>query len=56
MARGQQAREYEEAESEFLAKKLARMVQDNLEEYQKANKDFPVGFLHLMAFVTLVDG
>ena len=42
MARGQQSREYEAAENEFLAKKLARMVQENLEEYQKANKDFPV--------------
>ena len=45
MAKGQQARVFEEAEHEFLAKKLARMVQENLQEHQRVNKDFPVSIL-----------
>ena len=42
LARGQQAREYESVEGDFAAKILAFMVQDALDEYKKANPDFPV--------------
>ncbi|KAI0060698.1 Sec1-like snare protein [Artomyces pyxidatus] len=41
LARGDQARAYEAADSEFLSKLLAFMVQSALEEHKKANPDFP---------------
>ncbi|KAK7685678.1 hypothetical protein QCA50_011022 [Cerrena zonata] len=41
LARGQQAREYESVEGDYAAKILAFMVQDALDEYKKANPDFP---------------
>ena len=45
LARGQQAREYESVEGDFAAKILAFMVQDALDEYKKANPDFPVSYV-----------
>ncbi|TDL23876.1 Sec1-like protein [Rickenella mellea] len=41
LARGAQAREYEAAEQEHVSKVLAFMVQGVLDEYKKANPDFP---------------
>ena len=42
LARGAQARAYEEAETDFCTKLLAVQVQAILEEYKKQNNDFPV--------------
>lgn len=42
LARGQDSRNYETAEGDYVAKLLAFMVQDGLDEYKKANPDFPV--------------
>ena len=42
LARGAEARAYEVLESEYVTKLLAFMVQDNLEEYKRLNRDFPV--------------
>lgn len=42
LARGEVARQYEAADTEFVTKLLAVMVQQNLEEHKKANSDFPV--------------
>ncbi|KAH8116520.1 Sec1-like protein [Phellopilus nigrolimitatus] len=41
LARGAQAREYEHAENEYVARALAFMVQAALEEYEKNNPEFP---------------
>lgn len=41
LARGEVARQYEAADTEFVTKLLAVMVQQNLEEHKKANSDFP---------------
>ncbi|TFK85671.1 Sec1-like protein [Polyporus arcularius HHB13444] len=41
LARGQDARAYESVEGDYVAKVLAFMVQQNLDEYKKANPDFP---------------
>ncbi|KAI1791834.1 Sec1-like protein [Ganoderma leucocontextum] len=41
LARGDQARAYESTEGDYVAKILAFMVQQNLDEYKKANADFP---------------
>ncbi|KAI0079338.1 Sec1-like protein [Panus rudis PR-1116 ss-1] len=41
LARGQAAREFESAEGDYASKILAFMVQDALDEYKKANPDFP---------------
>ncbi|EIM86902.1 Sec1-like snare protein [Stereum hirsutum FP-91666 SS1] len=41
LARGEQARQYEKADSEYLCKILAWNVQNCLEEYKKANSDWP---------------
>lgn len=42
LARGEQAREYESVESDFITKVLAFAVQQELDVYKKANGDFPV--------------
>ena len=42
LARGSEARAYEAAETEFVTRLLAFMVQNNLEEYKKMNPDFGV--------------
>lgn len=42
LARGQEARSYESAEGDYVAKLLASMVQQGLDEYKKINPDFPV--------------
>lgn len=42
LARGQEARAYESAEGDYVSKLLAFMVQQGLDEYKKANPDFPV--------------
>jgi syntaxin-binding protein 1 len=49
LARGEQARKHEAAEAEVLSRVLAFEVQAALEEYKRANPDFPVraGFLFL---------
>ncbi|KAI0364350.1 Sec1-like protein [Pilatotrama ljubarskyi] len=41
LARGSDARAYESVEGDYVAKVLAFMVQQNLDEYKKANPDFP---------------
>ncbi|TBU47617.1 Sec1-like protein [Dichomitus squalens] len=41
LARGDQARAYESVEGDYISKILAFMVQQNLDEYKKANPDFP---------------
>ncbi|GJE98046.1 Sec1 family protein [Phanerochaete sordida] len=41
LARGQEARSFESAESDYVAKMLAFMVQQGLDEYKRANPDFP---------------
>ncbi|KIP07104.1 hypothetical protein PHLGIDRAFT_35581 [Phlebiopsis gigantea 11061_1 CR5-6] len=41
LARGQEARAYESAEGDYVSKLLAFMVQQGLDEYKKANPDFP---------------
>ncbi|KAJ3510062.1 hypothetical protein NLJ89_g4885 [Agrocybe chaxingu] len=40
LARGAEARAYESVETDFLAKVLAFMVQNNLEDHKKLNPDF----------------
>lgn len=42
LARGDQARQYEAAEAEVLSRVLAFEVQSALDEYKRANPDFPV--------------
>lgn len=42
LARGSEARAYESADGDFLSKILAFFVQQSLDEYKKANTDFPV--------------
>ncbi|KAN0088471.1 Sec1-like protein [Tylopilus felleus] len=42
LARGDSARAYEAADTEFVTKLLAFMVQRNLDEYKRTNTDFPV--------------
>ncbi|KIJ65658.1 hypothetical protein HYDPIDRAFT_131009 [Hydnomerulius pinastri MD-312] len=41
LARGDAARAYEVADTDFVTKLLAFMVQQNLDEYKRANPDFP---------------
>ncbi|EKM50683.1 uncharacterized protein PHACADRAFT_264085, partial [Phanerochaete carnosa HHB-10118-sp] len=41
LARGQESRAYESAEGDYVAKILAFMVQQGLDEYKRANPDFP---------------
>ncbi|PCH36386.1 Sec1-like snare protein [Wolfiporia cocos MD-104 SS10] len=41
LARGAEARAYESADSDFVTKLLAFMVQQQLEDYKKTNPDFP---------------
>ncbi|GBE89630.1 Protein transport protein [Sparassis crispa] len=41
LARGSEARAYETAEGDYVTKLLAFMVQNDLDEYKKANPDFP---------------
>ncbi|KAL4061887.1 Sec1-like protein [Scleroderma citrinum] len=41
LARGEAARQHEAAETEFVTKLLAVLIQQNLEEHKKANPDFP---------------
>lgn len=41
LARGQEARAYESVEGDYVAKVLAFMVQQHLDEHKKANPDFP---------------
>jgi syntaxin-binding protein 1 len=43
LARGDQARQYEAAEAEVLPRVLAVEVQAALDEYKRANPEFPVG-------------
>lgn len=45
LARGAEARAYENADTDFVSKVLAFMVQRELDEYKKANPDFPVGIV-----------
>ena len=42
LARGEAARAYETADTDFLTKMLAFMVQRDLDDYKKANPDWPV--------------
>ncbi|KAI0251793.1 Sec1-like protein [Lactifluus subvellereus] len=42
LARGEQSRQYEAAESEVLSRMLAWEVQSALDEYKRTNPDFPV--------------
>ena len=42
LARGEAARAYEVADTDFVTKVLAFMVQRDLDEYKKANPDWPV--------------
>lgn len=42
LARGGDARAYETADSDYVAKMLAFMVQQGLDDHKKANPDFPV--------------
>jgi syntaxin-binding protein 1 len=42
LARGDQARQFEAAEAEVLSRVLAFEVQAALDEYKRANPDFPV--------------
>jgi syntaxin-binding protein 1 len=42
LARGEQARQYEAAEAEVLSRVLAFEVQAALDEYKRANPEFPV--------------
>ncbi|KAF8141608.1 Sec1-like snare protein [Boletus edulis] len=42
LARGDGARAYEAADTEFVTKLLAFMVQRNLDEYKRTNTDFPI--------------
>lgn len=42
LARGAEARAYEAAETEFVTRLLAFMVQNNLEDYKKINPEFGV--------------
>jgi syntaxin-binding protein 1 len=42
LARGDQARTYEAADSEYVSRLLALQVQGVLDEHKKANPDFPV--------------
>lgn len=42
LARGDAARAYEAADTEFVTKLLAFMVQRNLDEHKRTNPDFPV--------------
>jgi syntaxin-binding protein 1 len=42
LARGEQARQYEAAEADVLSRLLAFEVQAALDEYKRANPDFPV--------------
>ena len=53
LARGEQARKHEAAEAEVLSRVLAFEVQAALEEYKRANPDFPVRavvlFLHSLS-------
>lgn len=42
LARGAQARAYEEADTDFCTKLLALQVQAILDEYKKQNSSFPV--------------
>ncbi|KAA1469037.1 Sec1-like snare protein [Dentipellis sp. KUC8613] len=41
LARGEQARQYESTESDYLPKIIAFLVQGTLDEYKKNNPDFP---------------
>ena len=45
LARGAQARAYEEADTDFCTKLLAVQVQALLDEYKKQNPTFPVSYL-----------
>lgn len=45
LARGSEARAWEEAESEYATKVLAFTVQKNLDEHKKLNPEFAVKFL-----------
>ena len=42
LARGDQARQSEAAEAEFVSRVLAFEIQSALDEYKRANPDFPV--------------
>lgn len=42
LARGDQARQYEAADAEVISRVLAFEVQAALDEYKRANPDFPV--------------
>jgi syntaxin-binding protein 1 len=44
LARGDAARAYEIADTDFVTKLLAFMVQQNLDEYRRINPEFPVSF------------
>jgi syntaxin-binding protein 1 len=45
LARGAEARAYESVEGDFATKILAFFVQNNLDDYKKANPEFAVGVL-----------
>ena len=47
LARGGESRAYESADSDYVAKLLAFMVQAGLDEYKKINPDFPVRLITL---------
>lgn len=43
LARGSEARAWESAETDYVTKLLAQMVQQNLDEHRKLDPDFAVG-------------
>jgi syntaxin-binding protein 1 len=53
LARGAESRAYESVEGDYATKLLAFMVQQNLDEYRKANPDFGVGFFFGIGLVGL---
>jgi syntaxin-binding protein 1 len=53
LARGGESRAYESVEGDHLSKLLAFMVQQGLDEYKRANPDFPVRDTpHSLRFIT----
>ena len=53
LARGAEARAYESVEGHHATRLLALMVQNNLEEYKKANADFAVCLFDLSNAATI---
>ena len=56
LARGSEARAYESVEGDHLTKLLAFMVQQGLDEYKRANPEFPVRLLYDITNVNVLTG